>query len=86
MHFLAFIFHSFTATDHTVSFNGKGKPQLLKLPEGSENARKAFAVLKEPLPSEGEVQQRSKPQRNLLVQRMAENNFPSIDEAQVNIF
>ena len=49
-------FHAFTGSDHTASFNRKGKIRPLKLLERSEDAIKAFSVLKEPLLSEGEVQ------------------------------
>ena len=49
-------FHAFTGRNNTASFNHKGKIQPLKLLERSEDARKAFPVLKVPLLSEREVQ------------------------------
>ena len=49
-------FHAFTGSDYTASFSCKGKIPPLKLLERSEDAKKAFSVLKGPLLSEGEVQ------------------------------
>ena len=49
--------HAFTGSYYTASFNLKGKIRPLKLLERSEDAKKAFSVLKGPFLNEGKFKQ-----------------------------
>ena len=79
-------FYAFIRSDYTALFNRKGKIRPLKLLEKSEDAKKAFSVLKGPFISDGEIQTTFKAIEKFTCAMYGRKRFTSIEEARLDIF